>query len=122
MVGSLHHRLIRSKIPIPHPKISPYFLTRGLDGADITKNEFEIDVLTRPFMGPKSTFDQWIKGYPKYAADYQYRTMARTVYQTKGLAGGMIQCNIQFKGLIDGVVPLPVIWLLKTSLFMSIPR
>lgn len=81
-----------------------------MDGADIAKNEFEIDVLTRPFMGKKSLFDQWIKGYPKYSTDYQYRSMARTTYQTQGLGGGMMKCLIQYKGIIDGTPPtiLPI--------------
>lgn len=94
----------------PQPKYIGDCSWGEMDGADITKNEFEIDVLVRPFMGPKSTFDQWIKGYPKYSPDYQYRSMARSVFQTKGLAGGMMQVNIQYKGLIDGVPPtiLPV--------------
>lgn len=96
--------------PGPTPIMCGHCAWAEIDGADIVKNEFEIDVLTRPFMGPKADFDKWIKGYPKYSPDYQYPTMARTVYQTKGLGGGMMECHIQFKGLIDGVPPtiLPI--------------
>jgi hypothetical protein len=83
---------------------------KEIAGADIAKNEFEIDVLTRPFMGPKSAFDSWIRNFPKYSQDYQYPTMARTVYRTKGLDAGMMECHLEYKGLIDGVPPtiLPV--------------
>lgn len=80
------------------------------DGTEQVKNEFEIDVLTRIFMGPKSSFDTWVKGYPKYSPDYQYPTMARTIYSTRDMGGGMMECHMQYKGLIDGIPPtiLPI--------------
>lgn len=94
----------------PNPKYIGDCSWKEIDGADITKSEFDIDVLVRPFMGPKAQFDVWIKQFPKYSADYQYKNMARTTYRTKGLPGGMMECHIEYKGLIDGILPtiLPI--------------